>query len=385
MPNPEIPQPSQSQPATVIFGFSLPAALDGHDGCNRAGVGAQKLISAQTDLEAIGLWLAEHAHSPHTLRSYRKEATRLLLWAAGERGKPVSSLMREDFIAYERFLLDPPAAWRNQTKPRTGLERMLLTGSLSTASIRQSMGILSGLLSYLVEAGYLAANPLALRRARRRQQRVRPQVERYLDARQWAYILESTEQLPLSTPRERQVYERARWTLRFLYHSALRVSEAAGARVSDFSQRRGRWWLAVTGKGGVTGEVPISDELMSEFARYRRFHHLPPVPSNLDRAPVILSIAGNPDKLLTPTAVYLIVKEQFRHAAASLEPTDPAGADRLKRASTHWLRHTAATHQADAGMDLRHIQKNLRHASIETTAIYLHAEDDERHRQTTHN
>lgn len=46
-------------------------------------------------------------------------------------------------------------------------------------------------------------------------------------------------------------------------------------------------------------------------------------------------------------------------------------------------RHTAATHQADAGNDLRFIQKNLRHASLETTAIYLHADDDRRHEATT--
>ena len=39
--------------------------------------------------------------------------------------------------------------------------------------------------------------------------------------------------------------------------------------------------------------------------------------------------------------------------------------------------------EADAGTDLRFIQKNLRHASIETTGIYLHAEDDQRHTQTT--
>jgi site-specific recombinase XerC len=35
------------------------------------------------------------------------------------------------------------------------------------------------------------------------------------------------------------------------------------------------------------------------------------------------------------------------------------------------------------GNDLRCIQKNLRHASIETTAIYLHAKDDARHAETT--
>ena len=62
---------------------------------------------------------------------------------------------------------------------------------------------------------------------------------------------------------------------------------------------------------------------------------------------------------------------------------NPTGAATLRCASTHWLRHTAAMLQADAGTDLRFIQKNLRHASLETTAIYLHAEDDCRHEATT--
>ncbi|OTP68215.1 Integrase [Caballeronia sordidicola] len=73
----------------------------------------------------------------------------------------------------------------------------------------------------------------------------------------------------------------------------------------------------------------------------------------------------------------------FRRAADALDTTNTAGIATLRRASTHWLRHSAASHQADAGTDLRFIQKNLRHASIETTGIYLHAEDDQRHTQTT--
>lgn len=32
---------------------------------------------------------------------------------------------------------------------------------------------------------------------------------------------------------------------------------------------------------------------------------------------------------------------------------------------------------------MNEIQKNLRHASLETTAIYLHADDDRRHEATT--
>jgi site-specific recombinase XerD len=97
--------------------------------------------------------------------------------------------------------------------------------------------------------------------------------------------------------------------------------------------------------------------------------------------PLILGIAGG-EHPLTSTAIYLIVKACFARAADSLEASDMAGAGRLRRASTHWLRHTAATHQADAGIDVRHIQRNLRHASIAVTSIYLHTEDDARHADT---
>ncbi|KVS70080.1 tyrosine-type recombinase/integrase [Burkholderia cepacia] len=365
----------------ALLPLALPATLDGRAGTNRAR-SAQRQIAADTDLEAVRLWLAEYAGSPHTLRSYRKEAVRLLIWATRALGKPLSSLTREDFLLYERFLAAPTADWTDPVLPRWGGARRLFDGPLAERSRRQALGILSGLFNYLVAAGYLAGNPLALRRGWIATMARARRVERYLDAALWQVVLESVETWPQATPRERQHYERSRWVMRFIYHTALRASEAAHAKAADFVQRRGRWWLHVVGKGGTEGEVPVGDALMAEFARYRTFRGLPPMPALGEASPTILSVAGDAERHLTPTAVYLIAKEVFPRAAETLAPTDPAGAATLSRASTHWLRHSAASHQADAGTDIRYIQKNLRHASIETTGLYLHAEDDRRHAHT---
>ncbi|WP_368669323.1 tyrosine-type recombinase/integrase [Mycetohabitans sp. B8] len=57
----------------------------------------------------------------------------------------------------------------------------------------------------------------------------------------------------------------------------------------------------------------------------------------------------------------------------------PAFADRADErvcASAHWLRHTAGSHQADAGLDLRTVRDNLGHVSQNTTSLYLHEEEE---------
>jgi integrase/recombinase XerC len=369
-------------PSEPVLAIALPTELDGSFGTNRAS-GRHKQIAADTDVEAVRLWLAEYTASPHTLRSYRKEAVRLLLWATQVPGKPLSSLTREDLLLYERFLASPSGDWIDPEQPRRGRTRRLFEGPLSERSQHQALRILSGLLTYLVSAGYLAGNPLALRRARNTSTQRSGRVERYLNHALWGHVLASVERWPRLTWRDEQHYERGRWLIRFLYHTALRVSEAANTKAADFYQRRGRWWLHVVGKGGAEGEVPVSDALMADFARYRAFHGLSPVPSAREAGPAVMSIAGDDARHLTPAAIYLVVREIFRRAADTLERGDPVGAATLRRASTHWLRHSAASHQADAGTDLRFIQQNLRHASIETTGIYLHAEDDRRHAKTT--
>jgi integrase len=269
----------------------LPSALDGRNGTNRAR-GGHLQIAADRDVDAVRLWLAEYAGSPHTLRSYRKEAVRLLLWATQTLGKPLSSLTREDFLLYERFLAAPTGDWVDPARPRRGGNRRLFDAPLSERSLHQALGIVSGLLSYLVSAGYLAGNPLALRRRTGAAARRTPRVERYLDHALWDHVLASVEQWPRLTARDHQHYERSRWLIRLLYHTGLRVSEAANAKAADFYQRRGKWWLHVVGKGGTEGEVPVSTALMADLARYRVYHGLAPTPSETETAAAVMSVAG---------------------------------------------------------------------------------------------
>jgi integrase/recombinase XerC len=185
-------------PSEPVLAIALPTVLDGSLGTNRAN-GRHRQIAADTDVEAVRLWLAEYSASPHTLRSYRKEAVRLLLWATQSLGKPLSSLTREDFLLYERFLAAPTGDWADPERPRRGRTRRLFEGPLSERSQHQALGILSGLMTYLVSAGYLAGNPLALRRGRTTSARRSRRVERYLDHALWDHVLVSVEQWPRLT------------------------------------------------------------------------------------------------------------------------------------------------------------------------------------------
>jgi integrase/recombinase XerD len=142
----------------------MPAHLCGHGGRNRAAAVAQ--IAAVDDRSAVLAWLAQYADSPATLASYRKEAERLLLWCVFQHGKAMSDLTHEDLLVYERFLANPQPAeqWvmaAAQKPPRTSPAWRPFAGPLSPASQRQALSVLNSLFNWLVEAGYLAGNPLA--------------------------------------------------------------------------------------------------------------------------------------------------------------------------------------------------------------------------------
>ena len=357
----------------------LPEDLDGRIGGNRAGPEVVCQLAASNDLDAVRAWLAEFHDSPQTLRAYRKEAERLLLWALMERGKPLSSLTREDCLRYEAFLADPQPRdrWCGPKAPRFNARWRPLVGPLSPASRKMAMLIINALFSYLVKAGYLAGNPLAL--ARRRGRGIQPlrQVERYLEQDQWQALLAAVEALPRDTERACQHYARARYLVALLYLLGPRVSEVADHAMNSFVQVRGRWWWQVTGKGRKEARVPVNQDMLEALREYRRFYGLLPLPTPDDTTPLVMNLKGTAG--IGDNMIYRIVKMLVAKGAARLQADDPHQAEKLRRASTHWFRHTSITHQADAGISLQFLQRNARHTRIDTTGRYLHAEEKEWH------
>ena len=115
--------------------MKLREELDGSKGMFRAPR-ETCVLAASNDHEAVSAWLGLH-ESPATLRAYRKEAERLILWAVLERGKAMTSLTTEDATAYRAFLRRPAPAqrWTGPPRPRSSPEWRPFAGALSPDSI----------------------------------------------------------------------------------------------------------------------------------------------------------------------------------------------------------------------------------------------------------
>lgn len=353
--------------------------LNGEFGTNRAPNFIIKQISAINDLQAIKIWLGEFENSPQTLRSYRKESERLLLWALIERQKPLSSLTRDDLRAYQNFLAQPEPydKWCGQRQYRDSINWRPFKGALSANSIAQAITIINALFSYLVEAGYLAGNPLGLMRRKTKMLSQPKTIERFLEQPLWQSVLDYIENLPKNSHREQKEYERIRFLFHLLYLMGSRVSEVASAQMANIKQQRNNWWWQVTGKGQKIQLIPVNPAMLNALVRYRKFYGLADLPQPEENHPLFMNLNGS--KKVTANMIYRLVKKIFLAVSDKFKDSNPVFANKLIKASTHWLRHTAITHQADAGIELRYIKRSARHESVETTMLYQHAEEDKWH------
>lgn len=347
----------------------------------------------------------------NTQRAYRKEAERFLLWAITHQGKALSSMSNEDCTLYRDFLADPQP--RSRWCGDRGRERWSplwrpFEGPLSASAQRHAVTILKNLYGFLVDQNYLMGNPWSAIGVPRTSG---PKVNagRSFSLAQWRFIEAQLKMLTATSPTS--AHQRLAFGLHLLYATGLRLSEVVAAKVDDLQwveypvdpanpadaadpaddQAMEGWLLRVIGKGQKQREVPLPVDVVGELARYLVSRGLDADPATIgnqgafllgkasdaaERAPGLSTgRAIDPRQGIAATTFYDQIKRFFEDCASVLRGQgDAKGAERFMKASTHWMRHSHASHAIASGMPIEIAQQNLGHASLATTTVYVTTE-----------
>jgi site-specific recombinase XerD len=364
--------------------LALPSDVDGSRGRFRAPPESCTL-NATNDYEAVQAWLSLH-DSAATQRAYRKEAERLILWAVVERGKALSSLTTEDAVAYRAFLRHPTPArrWIGPPQVRTSPDWKPFVDGLAPRSVAYALAVIGALFRWLIEQRYVLANPFSGIKVRGSSHAAPMDAGRMFTEGEWAIIRTVADGLEWSYGWQEPAAQRLRFVLDFAYATGLRVSELVGAKLGQIqTDAQGDHWLKLVGKGSKSGKVALPPLVRSALDQSLVQRGLPTTPALWKPStPLIADLVDLESKSgITASRVWSLMKRFFTTVACAIENDAPATAEKLRRASPHWMRHTHATHALARGAELTTVRDNLRHASVATTSLYLHTDEVKRARQ----
>ena len=142
--------------------------------------------------------------------------------------------------------------------------------------------------------------------------------------------------------------------LEVLYGCGLRVSEAAGLKISSLFLDEG--FIRIIGKGNKERLTPIGEVASDAIVAYLEER---PAPASKSDDLLFINRFG---KAISRVSLFKIVKKYTLAAGIT------------KEVSPHTFRHSFATHLIEHGADLRVVQEMLGHENIATTEIYTHVD-----------
>ena len=251
--------------------------------------------------------------SPTTQLCYRSTLEKFLQFI----DKPLAEVRLEDLQLWERGL-------KARFKDTTVVNKVL---------------VIKSLFSFCVKVGWLNINVGSFLKTPKAKDTI---AERILDAKDVKALIK----YGVKTERDRLM-------LSLMYGCGLRVSEVIGLTWNDLRHHKDGGKATVFGKGSKTRIVLIPSKLwhqLKEFEKYNRVNQYCFVSRN--------------ENQMERSVIHRMIKRACKRA----------GID--DRTSSHWLRHSHASHSLEAGCNLRLLQQSLGHASVTTTERYLHISPD---------
>ncbi|WP_407792324.1 phage integrase family protein [Pigmentiphaga litoralis] len=383
---------------------NVAAQLDGRHGKNRAR--GFSLIAARNDLEAIQSYLYKFRGRDRTLRSYRKELERFLLWCVGVRRCALSSVLLDECEAYKDFLARPAADWIGKKAPRASPRWRPFERMLSPESQRYAVQVLRGFFDWLVKVRYLGGNPwVTVSDPPVIAKESLIDIEKALPEELWQSLVGDSGILSRAadeaqTPQDKVQYRLARAIIELLGSTGIRREEAAGATRGYLNQVRdvkahankpGLWELRVLGKRSRWRTVFLPSSVVALIAahwadRGHDFDDLASKEMALISPVVVPSTESARAKHLTcngeltgngfsPEGLYRIIKSTLTRLAID-QAVRLSDTDRQILLSTapHAFRHTFATRATAGQVPIDVVQRTLGHVSQQTTSIYVRAE-----------
>lgn len=158
-----------------------------------------------------------------------------------------------------------------------------------------------------------------------------------------------TRLLALTEPAE------ARMLLTLAYSGALRASEVVALKLNDVTSTPGKM-LIRDSKTGKNAQVQINHGLQRAVQRYGEAHNM----RGRDQL-----FPGAPYRIMGGIAPYMSERQARRIWSIA---QDSHGLERL---TFHSIRHAAAVHMLEQGAHLEQVRRHLRHASLNSTQVYL--------------
>lgn len=386
-------QPTRSNEFKPLEYLSPPAGLSGSQGTNR-GDRKNCALDADTDIEAIRLWLKAKGSNANTQGAYRREAERFLLWCLLEKRTCLSSVKLDDCADYLRWLeeigREKPEVWSQKwiysqqewigakNTPRSDPGWRPFNSALAYTSRKAASTIIRQLFSFLHKTGYLKFNPFDQIPAKVRllpgEGKPKEFADRSLSPAQWEEIEQHVRGLPEDLTKMR-------------FEVLLMLGKELGMRANEMINARCGWIevsrfgdeesvvIDIVGKGDKQRRLPLSDQQVETLSRYLTARKRPMLfdPAGKD-VPLIASMrcgGKSADKEgLTRSGLYLVLQGLLEDVAEEIRKTSPRDAAKLRGSSLHWLRHTFAVSSLEV-MPVNVVQTALGHASVNTTTRYI--------------